>query len=126
MQDTHDLDLIIIDLVKRCMERGEDVYLAASGVIRGKIDRFWYHPATYPHQNWWPAGKTNATLEKEPCIIIDFTPSPRDNSKMSTSTKLMRKEQNVNVPVRVVDGALFLQKIGDKMWMINVNSSYKG
>lgn len=123
---SHDLDLIIIDLVQSITERGEELFLAASGVIRGKINAFRFHPNTFPHQTWIPAGKTAATVEKEPCIVIDFTPSPRDNKKMSARTQLSRKEQQVKVPVRVLDGAVFLQKIGDGIWMINIKSSYKG
>ena len=125
MHTADDLDLLTLDIIKDRMEEGNLITVFAGGVLRGRLDAVEYVSSIVPSATYW---KSNTAPDAEPCVFLKYTPAPRNSSKVTdpVAYKFTRKPQHFVIPVRLVTAALYLKKLTDGIFMLNVDSSAKG
>lgn len=120
------LDTIIVTLIQSRLDRGEEIFSFSSGSLRGKVTsvdvKYCLPSATYLGSSY---DVNNPPMEM--CISLVYIPGPRDRNKSvdPLTVNYTRKPVIFNVPLKAEAG-LFLQKIEDKVWMLNINTAFKG
>jgi hypothetical protein len=129
MSQTPDaLDLIVLTLIEARLARGDDIFIFTTGNLRGKLVSATYLESALPSQTYLPPNAaSDPSAFVEPVVHIRYIPRPRghDNVKDPLKFKSTRKPVIFNIPTRLVNSALFLQKLADKVWMLNVVTSVK-
>jgi hypothetical protein len=131
-QTPDDLGLIGLTLINNRLTKDEDIFVFASGMMRGKLTSAEYFANILPSQTYLPSNYNAiaASSFMEPCVQLIFVPTPRNPEQLKKVEKLKawkgsRKPQIFNIPVRVFPKAVFLKKV-DNMWMLNIVSTNKG
>lgn len=123
--ETNELDLLILDLIQMTQCKGDDIFMFASGNLRGLLQRARYAAYVLPSATYL----TSKPLEEqmEPCIVLDFIPSPRVGAIDAdlSQVKFTRNQQIFTMPVRLIDRGMSFAKIGDRQFMLNINTSIK-
>lgn len=123
MSETVDhLKLFVIDLANKLLAKDNRIFIFASGTFRGELKSV--DIGTRVPSAGFSTSGNYASVE---CVDICFTPGPRKASKVVdiANTKLTRVPQHSCIPVDAVDRCLFLKKIENNTWMLNVVSRNK-
>lgn len=125
-QTPDELELIVLTLIQSRIARGEQLFMFSAGNLRGKLVSAECIDCL-PSSTYLPAGTAFGQGKIEPCVQFWYIPRPRSHDKVKDPLKFnfTRKPINFNVPTRLVNSAVFLQKIEDGMWMINMNTAIK-
>jgi hypothetical protein len=123
--EINQLDLLILDLIQMTQLKGDDIFVFASGNLRGLLRRARYAAYVLPSSTYL----TSKPLEDqvEPCIILDFIPPPKQGVAGIDLSRVnfTRNQQIFTMPVRLIDRGMSFSKIGDKQFMLNINTSIK-
>jgi hypothetical protein len=123
------LDLLILDLIQMIQLKGDDIFVFASGNLRGLLRRARYAAYVLPSSTYLTSKPIDDQLE--PCIILDFIPptyqgvAGNDLAVDLAKVKFTRNQQIFTMPVRLIDRSMSFSKIGDKQFMLNINTSIK-
>lgn len=120
--DPEDFELIVLTLIKSRLERGEDIFVFTAGFMRGKLQSVEYLTAV-PSSTYLGGNTYNPPAE--PCLQITYIPGPRNPKPDAEQKKFTRKPQSFNMPARVASNSLFLQKVEERVWMLNVTTKVK-
>lgn len=124
-QTPDELELIALTLIQSRLDRGEFIYTFTAGNLRGKLVSAKYL-VCLPSPTYLPSN--GALADKlEPCIQLVYIPRPRgrDTIKDPTKFNFTRKAVLFNIPTRLINSALFLQRLADNVWMLNIVTSVK-
>jgi hypothetical protein len=123
--ETNELDLLILDLIQMTQSKGDDIFMFASGNLRGLLQRIRYAAYVLPSATYL----TSKPIEEqmEPCIVLDFIPPPRVGAIDAdlSQVKFTRNRQIFTMPVRLIDRGMSFAKIGDRQFMLNIITSIK-
>lgn len=125
-QAPDDLELIAYTLINARLARGDQVFVFTYGQLRGKLHTVTYLEKCLPASTYL-SSSANLEMQMEPCLQLSYTPGPRTREKVKdpTTFNFTRKAVLFNVPVRLVNSALFLQKLEEGVWFVNVNTKVK-
>jgi hypothetical protein len=126
-QAPDELELIAITLIQTRLDQGEDIFTFSAGNLRGKLVSISYLEKALPATTYLPAGTTFGDGHMEPVAQLTYIPRPRAHDKVKDTLKFnfTRKPVLFNIPTRLVNSALLLQKLADKVWMLNVVTAHK-
>lgn len=119
-QRPDDLELIVLDLIEPLLAAQVEIFIFASGELRGRLKTATYLPRAVAASTFLRGKPTDP--KPEACISLVYIPRQKDPK---AKTKFTRKPVIFNVPVELVPDVIFLQKLDDKKWMINMNTSTK-
>lgn len=119
-----DLELIVLDLIHVRLERKEQLFVFSSGALRGKLQEATYRECI--PSSTFIAGRASYDTKPEPCLSLTYIPGPRDSGRVKDlDFDFTRKPVTFNIPVECVPNCVFLQKIEDGVWMLNINTKAK-
>lgn len=117
-----DLELLPIKLIRKLLEKNEQIFICTSGKLRGKLKSVEVLRST-PHMTYWPGG--NPPTQKSLCAQIIYIPAPRSRTREDPrKIRFSRVDAIFNMPVDLMSEGLFFKKIDD-VWMLNINTSVK-
>lgn len=118
-----ELELMALTLLQGRLAKQDSVFLFTGGALRGKL-------VSAELLKCLPSStyRSMYDAETEYCVQMWYIPGPRQGTSgvsSPTDIKFTRKPVLFNIPVRLINTALFLQKLEDKVWMLNINTSVK-
>lgn len=112
------LTSLVVDLINKPLERGDEVFVFSAGNLRGKL-----HSAAItlalPSETYRP-GRKHWTDSLEQCLVLTYVPRSRQPKEKQTWT---RKPTTFHIPLWAIHKGVFLKKIIDGQWMLNINTS---
>jgi hypothetical protein len=117
MQDA--LAPIVVELLGM-LPKTDEIFVFASGKLRGKLITTSIYNA-YPSNTY---GRPVGT-EREPCLVVDYTPCQKVPPPGMNPYKFTRKPVSFIMPIGVVDEAVYLEKVENGKWMLNLNTTVK-
>jgi len=123
--EINQLDLLVLDLIQMTQLKGDDIFVFASGNLRGLLRRARYVTYVLPSATYLSSKPIEEQME--PCIVLDFIPPPRAGAIDADLSKVnfTRNQQIFTIPVRLIDRGMSFAKIGDRQFMLNINTSIK-
>lgn len=122
-------ELLSVSLINKVMEKGNTIFVFASGAMRGKLISAKTASAvpsqTYLKDVRWSFDKPPI----ETCAALTFIPSPQkpDKVKDPRTFKFTRQPQTFWIPERaLVAKCLHLTRVEGDTWMLNIVSDRKG
>jgi hypothetical protein len=113
-----DLTSLVVDLINRPLERGDEVFVFSSGNLRGKLHNaaitLSFPAETYRRSAWgWSDSPEN-------CLVLTFVPRSRQPKEKQTWT---RKPTTFSIPMWAIHKCVHLKKIVDGQWMLNISTN---
>jgi len=124
-QAPDELELIALTLIQSRLDRGDKIFVFSAGNLRGKLT-FAQYLECLPSATYL-SGRGTLESQMEHCVQLTYIPRPRSHDQVKDPLKFnfTRKPVLFNIPTRLINSALFLQKLEDGVWMLNMNTSVK-